>query len=329
MKTVLIDRRGARDASGARTGLTEVSVVIGTSGSRSSLADAVGSVLASDGVLVDLIVAGDRPAAASDLSDVLLDDPRLTYVESAVEGVSAARNVGIRHARNDVVLIIDDDVTVGPTWAADFAAAIIDLEDVAVAFCGVDAAPHDERRGFVPGHVVDRSRTIRSLVRKSQIGGIGAGMAVRRNAISEIGGFDEMLGPGAPFRASEDRDIAIRALMHGWAVHTTDATSVCHHGFRTWAEGRALTRRDWFGIGATYAKRARALDLRLVPALLHEVVYRGLLQPLGRVLRGQPPHGLKQVLYFSRGFAAGLRTPIDRATGLYRWVPAERSAPGR
>ena len=135
---------------------------------------------------------------------------RLRYVRSTTEGVSTARNIGLRMAHNDIVLLTDDDVTVPPEWAHDFADAIAPLPRVAVAFCRVDAAPHDVTKGFIPDHFVDRPVLVRSLLSKSRARGIGAGMAVRRDAVLEFGGFDEHLGPGSALRSGEDRDLAAR-----------------------------------------------------------------------------------------------------------------------
>ncbi|MEO5900012.1 MAG: glycosyltransferase, partial [Ilumatobacteraceae bacterium] len=295
-----------------------VSVVIGTSGDRPRVRDAVASVLACTGVDMEVILVDHGlPSAAHWLGD-LRDDRRLRHLSSSTMGVSAARNVGIKAARNEYVLIIDDDVTVDPGWAADFASELAATPDVAVAFCDVVAGTHDLTMGFVPDHVVRTSRTVRSPLAKSRIRGIGAGMAVRRDAVLAVGGFDEMLGPGAPLRSSEDRDLAMRTLLQGHAVRSTCATSVTHHGFRTWVEGRSLTERDWFGIGATYSKQIKTRDVRIIPVLVVEVVYHGLVRPLARMLRGHPPNGLRQIVYFVQGFRAGIAIPLDSQTGLFR-----------
>jgi GT2 family glycosyltransferase len=304
-----------RAASGEQN--AGVSVVIGTCGWRASIRDAVATILASQHVRIELIVVDQGPTGVADYLREFRGDDRLTHLHSSTRGVSAARNIGIATAHNELVLIVDDDVTVGPTWAADFSTALAGMSDIAVAFCGVEAASFDQRAGFIPQVLVRHSRTVRSLLFKSRVKGLGAGMAVRRDRVLELGGFDEMLGPGAPLRSNEDRDLAMRALTHGWSVLTTADASVTHHGFRTWDEGRELTRRDWFGIGATYAKSFKTLDLRIVPALMHEVVINGILHPLARLMRGRPPNGLKQIVYFVAGFSAGLKTPLDRETGVY------------
>ena len=67
---------------------------------------------------------------------------------------------------------------------------------------------------------------------------MGAGMAVRREVLLEVGGFDELFGPGARFMSADDVDVAVRVLLRGWHVYTTGDRRVVHHGFRTLREGR-------------------------------------------------------------------------------------------
>jgi len=97
---------------------------------------------------------------------------------------------------------------------------------------------------------------------------------------------------------------------------------VTHNGFRTWDEGAALTSRDWFGIGAAYAKQLRVGDLRIVPVLAHEVLYYGFIVPVFRSISGRRRTGLRRMGYFVSGVFAGLRTPLDHDSMLYREAPA-------
>jgi len=308
-------------------GVRPVSVVVCTRDRGPLVAATVSSVLESDAVSLDLIVidqsVGDDTERALSAQR---DDVRLRYVRSTTEGVSTARNIGLRMARNDIVLLTDDDVTVPPEWAHDFADAIAPLPRVAVAFCRVDAAPHDVTKGFIPDHFVDRPVLVRSLLSKSRARGIGAGMAVRRDAVLEFGGFDEHLGPGSALRSGEDRDLAARALGAGWWLFQTPDAAVIHHGFRTWWEGKALTRRDWYGIGAAYAKQLKCGHAGVVVVLAHEVLWLGFAKPVLLWLsgtRGGP--GLRRIAYFACGLVRGLRTPVDRETVLY--TPVEDATP--
>jgi GT2 family glycosyltransferase len=281
--------------------------------------ETIRSVLASVGVRLELVVVDQsRSDDTADAVAPLCRDPRLRFIRSPTAGVSRARNIGIRTSTNEIVLITDDDVTVPPDWARNFVAAIAPLDRVAVAFCRVDAADHDDSRGFIPDHAVDRPVLVRSLFSKSRARGIGAGMAVRRDRVLALGGFDEQLGPGAPLRSGEDRDLAARALTAGWWLYQTPLATVVHHGFRTWSEGRALTRRDWYGIGAAYAKLLKCGHPGVLVVLAHEVVYIGFIEPAVRALFGRGSLGMRRVVYFVDGLVRGLLTPVDRRTTLFR-----------
>lgn len=65
----------------------------------------------------ELIVV-DNDATASARSTVAAA-PRARYVHEARAGVSYARNAGVAHASADVVLFLDDDQLVGPTFVRD------------------------------------------------------------------------------------------------------------------------------------------------------------------------------------------------------------------
>lgn len=280
---------------------------------------AIRSALASVGVCLELIVVDQSSSDHTERALApLRADPRLRYVRSSTQGVSAARNIGIRLASNDVVLLTDDDVTVAGDWARNFHAALEPLERVAVAFCRVDAGDHDRERGFVPDHVIERPLLIKSLWSKSRARGVGAGMAVRRDAVLALGGFDEQLGPGARLRSGEDRDLAARALIAGWWLYQTPAAVVVHHGFRTWSEGRDLTRRDWYGIGAAYAKLLKCGHIGVLVVLVHEVAYLGFIKSACRDFSRDGTFGLRRVVYFAQGAVAGLRAPVERSTSLFR-----------
>ncbi len=91
-----------------------------------------------------------------------------------------------------------------------------------------------------------------------------------------------------------------------------------HHGFRTWAEGKTLGRRDYVGIGATYAKLVRAGYWSFVPAALHELSRDLLLKPMGDLLHFRRPRGFGRALPWFDGFMGGMRAPIERDHIVFR-----------
>jgi GT2 family glycosyltransferase len=147
---------------------------------------------------------------------------------------------------------------------------------------------------------------------------MGAGMAVRRQAVTSLGGFDEAFGPGARFGSGDDWDISHRMLLSGWHVYETAELSVLHHGFRTLAQGREHTRRDWIAIGAVCAKPMRAGHLSAVVVALWYFLVHALWPPLHDLLRLRRPSGRSRIAGFIQGSVQGLRTPVDRKTLLFR-----------
>lgn len=244
-------------------------------------------------------------------------DARLRYVHSAARGKGAALNEGLRQARGEIVVCTDDDCEAPPGWVRAMAHALRQQPTAAVAFCNVDPAPHDCRLGYIPAYQRRTNRLVRSVAATCAGHGIGAGMAVRRDVVMDLGGFDEVIGPGARFLSGDDWDIAHRVLLRGWHVYETAELSIVHDGFRTFAQGREHAHRDWYGIGAVCAKPLRAghWSTGILPlwVLGSEAVW-----PLvADALRLRKPRGLTRVTSFLRGFARGLFTPVDRKTLLF------------
>lgn len=292
-----------------------VSAVVCTRDRGDRIRSTVESILRNDHPRFELVVVDqsehdDTHRAMASFTQ----DSRVRYVRSSERGLGRARNTGMDHARGGVIAFTDDDVTVPPGWLSAVVDAFRDHPRAGIVFCNVVAADHDPTAGFVPAYVREGSVEVSSLTGKCRARGIGAGLAVRREAVESIGGFDPLLGAGARFSSCEDGDVAVRLLLAGWHVYETDDVAVVHDGFRTWEEGRELTRRDWYGIGAAYSKPIRVGQFRALVVVLYEGVVRAALQPISMIARGRRPQGLKRAWYFWSGFVAGLRTSVDRST---------------
>lgn len=247
----------------------------------------------------------------------LLNDNRVRYVRSTTRGLGSARNEAIRIASGEICCFTDDDCTVPPDWLGAMADVFRKDERIAVVFCNVIAGPHDYSKGFVPCYRCEKNRIFARIQDKSVARGIGAGMAVRRSAMVEMGGFDEMLGPGGRFPSCDDGDIASRALLLGYCVYETSETAVTHFGFRTWEQGRELGRRDWIGIGAAFVKPLKCHRWVFLPVVLHEVFTWAIGQPLKPLLRLRRPQGLSRTIHFLRGAWLGWQTTVNPATLKY------------
>jgi GT2 family glycosyltransferase len=241
-------------------------------------------------------------------------DSRLRYVRSTLKGKGRALNQGLRLSASDIVVCTDDDCEAPPGWVAGMARILNQHPTSAILFCNVIAAPYDRTAGYVPIYERTSDRVLSSVVDARRGLGLGAGMALRREAILSLGGFDEVFGPGARFGSGDDWEISLRALLAGWHIYETASLSVIHHGFRTFAEGRDHARRDWVAIGALCAKPIRAMRWSMIVPALSIFSSHALWPPLEDLLRARRPRGLARISGFLIGFLKGMRIPVDRRT---------------
>ena len=80
-----------------------------------------------------VLVVDDGSRCPKGVADAISRAPRTRLLRTAPSGSAAARNAGVREARTDFVLLLDDDCLPRPRWAASLVAAV---EDGAVAAAG-------------------------------------------------------------------------------------------------------------------------------------------------------------------------------------------------
>ncbi len=217
------------------------------------------------------------PAALASIRDALEDSDELVVVDSAsvradVEeiarnasaryvrcerpGVGIARNAGWRAASNDPVAFVDDDVRVAPAWAETIAELAAAHPDVAF-FTGWIGVP--EGQGDSPRLVATKLDPEPARLDHSTHGNLGhsANLVVRRRALEAVGGFDEAMGAGGPFKSSPEVDLFDRLFAAGFVGRYSPEIRAWHD---QWRDRGELLRLDWrygFGAGARFAKLVR------------------------------------------------------------------------
>jgi glycosyltransferase involved in cell wall biosynthesis len=303
---------------------TGISALICTRDRPEGLVRAAKSVLADPNV-AELFVIDQSTCDETRHKLRALSDRRVHWVKSERKGKGGALNEGLGLARGEVLACTDDDCVVPPGWASAMADGLQAHPRAAISFCSVIPVAYDPSRGYVPTYDAGRGRELRSLLETWKGHGLGAGMAVRRAAMLELGGFDEMVGPGAPFPSADDWDLSHRALLRGWSVLEIAGVAVTHDGFRTFAQGRAHALRDWLGIGAVCAKPVRAGYPLAILLPLWEFTAHALVPPFLDLLRLRRPRGLSRIGGFLRGFWQGLRTPVEPGSLKFRPGQGPRS----
>jgi hypothetical protein len=246
--------------------------------------------------------------------------PAVTAIENRHErGVVGARNSGVELARGDLVVLTDDDTEAEPSWLENLESCFADSGVVGVTGELLPNWADSEPRWFphefywVFGCSYAGLPTELAPVRNP----IAANMAVRREAIQEIGGFR----PGVPPReiryrgaviagghALEDTELGIR-IGQRWPqkswLYQPQAT-VFHSVEAEQATLGYLVRRSFEeGMGKATLARLVGSEQGLESERRHLLVTipRGVLKGLGDALRGDLS-GLGRVGAIAVGIAA-------------------------
>jgi len=221
-------------------------------------------------------------------------------VHAATPGLSHARNAGLGCAAGRIVAFTDDDCYPKP----DYLRAIVDVferhqpgvlggrvvlhdaTDARVGVKDVPAAFEIAPRTFVPPGVMH-----------------GANLAVRREVLAAVGGFDPLLGAGTRCMAAEDTDFIARIVWAGWTARYDPAPVVAHHHGRKPGAAADLQRQGYDrGRGAYYAKwaldrQARRTYLRAWYGSARRMLRKRDPRPFGREVAGASRYLLDRLLH--------------------------------
>ena len=199
---------------------------------------------------------------------------------SARAGPAAARNVGVDAARGQFLAFCDADDVVQPGWLNACASALADADVVAGIF---DFHSLNDATEGEPGPAAT-----------SQLGflpaGLAANLAVRREAFTAVGGFDEVLFVG------EDIDLCWRLQLAGYRFVVTESAVV--------ARRERTNLRGLFANALAYGRSGPNLYRR----------YRG--QGATRDLAGSARSLLWLIVSLPRLGHAGIRQQWVRAAGV-------------
>ena len=237
-----------------------VSLIIPTRGRPQLALQTVQSILAGEQVPDELIVVDQSTTPDAVLARfVPTRGCEVRYLWTETTGTSRARNVGIAHARYDVLVFTDDDVLVAPTWLGALVSALRGAGERAAVSGQVLPGPPQSPRGFAPSTKVDE----KPAVYEGRVGEdvlFSNNMAFFRSAIDRVGAFDERLGPGSPFLNAEDNDLGFRLLEAGYRILYVPEARLQHLAWRTDKDMLALRWSYGHGQGAFFAKHLSLRD---------------------------------------------------------------------
>ena len=194
-------------------------------------------------------------------------------------------------ARSPIIAFTDDDCRVPSDWLKNILMMFLNDPDLSLLFGAVVLRPED-RSGFAAAFAPAGVRELQHRLPDMRLPwGIGANMAIRRNAFDLIGTFDPFLGAGAVFFAGEEIDMIIRALTAGLKVVETPHFFVLHLGVRRGRDASRLMRQYGMGFGATFSKHVRLRTPGAARALTQWLAIHGR-QSIGKLFRGEKSPGV-------------------------------------
>lgn len=215
----------------------------------------------------------------------------ITYLFERSQGLSIARNTGIKHSKGEIIAFIDDDAIPAGNWVAMVVRAMHDCQaDVIggrILLRWIVPAPRwllDEPGLHTYLALMDHAITVRLTTATGRPAIWGANMAFTSDCLAQIGGFDPGLGPvGAKlYRGGEEVDLIRRALDKGKTV-VYDPRLVVWHRIDRDRMRRSYFRRFYFEMAEGEAIRQASRSHRnLFGAPLHS--YRRAVTSLARWL---------------------------------------------
>lgn len=219
-----------------------ISVVIATRRRAAMLARCLDSIAAQRTNFPFEVVVVDNDPNSFDVRQCLSGRDGVRYVAEPIEGLSTARNAGIKASKGEIVVMTDDDVVAPAFWLARL------------------IEPFQARHiGVVTGNVLPLSLDTQAQVIFESSGGLGKGSrnfevghewlasnsvtpprvwdlgatanaAVRREVFCDpaVGLLDESLGPGTPAGVGEDTYLFYRALLAGYGLYYSGDALVLH-----------------------------------------------------------------------------------------------------
>lgn len=211
------------------------------------------------------------------------------------KGISAARNLGIRMAKGQIFVFTDDDCLFEKRWLTRLLGPFVSNKVGVVG--GLDQAPEEASFfskcvGYLfTSFIGTGGLRGGNMLRVGRYYPKGCNMAVLREAIGKVGGFDERLGPG------EEIELGYRIERAGYQIKFVPKAFVWHK--RKTALKAFLQKM--FKIG--YARVVLARKHRGLLQIGHTIPFIGILTVFSLIILSLIfPNALKVLIFMMGGY---------------------------
>ena len=193
---------------------------------------------------------------------------RFRYLFEPEQGLSRARNAGIREANGEIIAFMDDDVTVEPNWLQNLTAPLYDGKWAGAGGPVRPTVDFERPSWLTLGGEMDLGGAL-ALIDLGDVPGemkrapYGTNMAFRKSMFEKYGAFRADLGRcGNSLLSNEDTEFGKRLMASGERLRY-EPSAVVHHPVPKERLDQKYFRTWWFDYG-----RARVLERGARPAIL-------------------------------------------------------------
>ena len=191
----------------------KISVVIPTYNEQDGIEECIQSIFRNTFLPHEIIICDGM---SDDNTKQIAENLDVTVLENKKRIASAGRNLGIEHASGDIIAFTDGDCIADKNWLLEFNKAFKDDEElIGIGGKVIPASPRNDIEEFwgnISLRVImsfpDEAYFIKTRTLNDAF--ITANCAYRKEALQNVGGFDDWFGNNA-----EDVDLSWRLLKSG------------------------------------------------------------------------------------------------------------------
>lgn len=166
---------------------------------------------------------------------------------------SRALNLGVRLALSDYIAVVDDDCIADKSWVEKICRAL-DKNGPFSIIAGRVIAGYQEKgarlsrlHDDVMEEATFKKRFITPIFKLS-----GCNFGFHKKIFEVVGPFNENLGPGSPFKSSDDNEWSYRALNFGFSIVYEPEAIITHRSWRDTVEDLKLMKDYGYAAGAFF-----------------------------------------------------------------------------
>lgn len=248
--------------------------------------------------------------SSEDIASIAADFPAVRYLRQNHAGLSAARNLGMREARGEILAYTDDDCLVDEDWLRHIAAGFDAPQWVACGGPNIPPAPRNQAETIVaaapgaPAHVMLNDAEAEHLP--------GCNLAIRKTALEAIGGFR------VGYRtAGDDVDVCWRLREAGGRLRFMPGAMVWHHRRRSFSA--YLRQQRGYGLAEALLMKDHPQHFGPTGGARWRGAIYGDATPVLDLAEGSIFHGPLGLGLFQGVYKQSNRCPLDWLSGVL-WI---------